>query len=310
MKKCDLKITGGDIIDGTEKNRFPADIAIRGGEIVKIGNVSDWQCDQEINASGRIVAPGFIDAHTHDDRLLLSDPDMAPKASQGVTTVVVGNCGVSLAPLVPEGEPIPPINLLGGHEEFRYASFSEYMSALEATPPAINAVALVGHMSLRACVMDDLERPATEAEIDKMVVLLDEGLKAGCIGMSTGLAYPPSEHAPTEEIIALASRLKSVSALYTTHMRDEGAGIMDSIRETLHIAEEAGVNVVISHHKCTGKPNWGRSHETLALITEARARADHPDNKKYPNVDFDVYPYAASSTVLLQSFVERAEKTS
>jgi N-acyl-D-amino-acid deacylase len=309
MNKCDLKISGGVIIDGTAQKRFQSDIAIRDGKIIKIGDLANWICDQEIDATKRIVAPGFIDAHTHDDRLLLSDPDMSPKASQGVTTVVVGNCGISLAPLIPEGEPIPPMNLLGGNNEFCFSSFSEYMAALQKTPPAINAVVLVGHMSLRACVMDDLERAATKDEIDKMSVLLDEGLKAGCIGMSTGLAYPPSKQAPTEEIIALASRLKNVSALYTTHMRDEGFGIMDSIHETLQIAEEAGVSVVISHHKCSGKPNWGRSQETLALISKAQTRANSSDNNSYPKVDFDVYPYAASSTVLLESFVDRAEKT-
>ena len=309
MNKCDLKISGGVIIDGTAQKRFQSNVAIHDGEIIKIGDLADWSCDQEIDATNRIVAPGFIDAHTHDDRLLLSDPDMSPKASQGVTTVVVGNCGISLAPLIPEGEPIPPMNLLGGHNEFRYSSFSEYMIALQKAPPAVNVVALVGHMSLRACVMDNLDRAATKDEIDKMALLLDEGLKAGCIGMSTGLAYPPSKKAPTEEIIALASRLKNVSALYTTHMRDEGDGIMDSIHETLKIAEEAGVNVVISHHKCSGKPNWGRSQETLALISEAQTRANSSDNNPSPKVNFDVYPYAASSTVLLESFVDRAEKT-
>jgi len=309
MNKCDLKISGGVIIDGTAQKRFQSNIAIRNGQIVKIGNLADWSCDQEIDATNLIVAPGFIDAHTHDDRLLLSDPDMSPKVSQGVTTVVVGNCGISLAPLILEEEPIPPMNLLGGQNEFRYSSFSKYIAALQKSPPAINAIALVGHMSLRACVMDDLERAATEEEIYKMVLLLDEGLKAGCIGMSTGLAYPPSKQAPTEEIIALASRLKNVSALYTTHMRDEGAGIMDSIRETLQIAEEAGVSVVISHHKCSGKPNWGRSQETLALISEAQTRANSSDNNPYPKVNFDVYPYVASSTMLIESFVGRAERT-
>ena len=309
MNKCDLKISGGTIIDGTAQKRFQSDIATRDGKIIKIGDLPDWSCDQEIDATNLIVAPGFIDAHTHDDRLLLSNPDMSPKASQGVTTVVVGNCGISLAPLIPKGEPIPPMNLLGGHAEFHYSSFSEYMEALKQAPPSINALVLVGHMSLRACVMDDLERAATKDEIDKMAVLLDEGLNAGCIGMSTGLAYPPLKQASTEEIIALAFRVTETSALYTTHMRDEGDGIMDSIRETIQIAEEAGVSVIISHHKCSGKPNWGRSQETLALISEAQTRANFSNNNPYPKINFDVYPYAASSTVLLESFVNRAEKT-
>lgn len=305
MNKCDLKIVSGEIIDGTNQPRYRSDIAIRDGVIVAIGDISDWQSDEIINAEGRIVAPGFIDVHTHDDRLLLADPSMTPKASQGVTTVVVGNCGVSLAPLVPVGAPIPPLNLLGDKDEYKYASFAEYTAALEATPAAVNAVSLIGHMTLRACVMDDLERPATTGEIGQMSVLLKEGLDAGCIGMSTGLAYPPSQHAPTGEVIALASQLKAAGGLYTTHMRNEGADVIKSIHETLLISKETGVEVVISHHKCSGRENWGKSPETLALISSAQRQARQGER---PAVNLDAYPYTASSTVLLKSFVERAER--
>jgi N-acyl-D-amino-acid deacylase len=244
------------------------------------------------------VAPGFIDAHTHDDRAVLSTPDMTPKISQGVTTVIAGNCGVSLAPLA-DHDPPPPLNLLGNREWYRFASYEDYAEAVEAHPPALNIATLVGHSTLRVGVMDDLARAATAAEIDRMGKLLEQSLSTGCIGMSTGLAYPPAHAAPTDEIVALAQRLVPYNGIYTTHMRDERDGVVASVEETLDIGRRAGVRVVISHHKACARRNWGRTKETLALIDAA---------KKQQNVNLDVYPYIASSTVLLRDAVESSEK--
>jgi N-acyl-D-amino-acid deacylase len=147
--------------------------------------------------------------------------------------------------------------------------------------------------------MDDLARPATRSELDRMGVLLEESLEAGCIGMSTGLAYPTANAAPTEEVIALAERLVPYEGLYATHMRDERDHVVESVNETLEIGRRAGVRVVISHHKCGGQKNWGRTRETLPLIEAAR---------KTQSINLDVYPYTASSTVLLRDFIESSEK--
>lgn len=296
----DLIVLGAHVVDGTGAPRRRADVAVEAGRIAAIGDGSAWQAAERIDASGLVLAPGFIDAHTHDDRLLLVEPSMAPKTSQGVTTVVTGNCGVSLAPVTfPDSEPPAPMTLLGGRDDYRFASVAAYADAFDAAPPAINAAMLCGHSTLRAAVMDRLDRPATTAEIDAMAGLLEAALDEGCIGLSTGLAYPTAIAAPADEVRALCERLKGRGGLYTTHMRNEAEGILQSIDETVETAEKAGVPCVISHHKCAGKPNWGRSRETLPRIAEAQ---------KHMTLDFDVYPYVASSTALLASFIERAER--
>jgi N-acyl-D-amino-acid deacylase len=301
MSECEQIIAGGQVINGSGAERVVADVGITGGRIVAVGDRANWSASGErIEANGLIVAPGFIDVHTHDDRLLLSAPDMAPKVSQGVTTVVVGNCGISLAPLAPAGDPPPPLNLLGGRAEFRFPTFAAYVDALEAAPAAVNAVALVGHSPLRAAVMDDLGRAATPGETARMADLLDEALAAGCAGLSAGLAYPTAKAAPAEEVAALAKRVGPAGGLLTLHMRDEAGGVVASVEETIAIARRSGVPVVISHHKCCGRPNWGQSRRTLDLIARARAEG--------LRIELDTYPYTASSTVLLEDFAARAER--
>src|SRR5687767_5639130 len=252
----DLIIRDGTLIDGTRAPRRKADVAVRNGKVAKVGNLGKEKAKVEIDASGLIVAPGFIDAHTHDDRLMLSGPDMAPKVSQGVTTVVAGNCGVSLAP-APRAmaSPVtPPLDLLDdeGHW-FRFPSFAAYVEELQTRPAATNCALLVGHTTLRVGVMDDLQRPAREHEVRRMRELVDEALSAGAIGVSTGLYYEPAVAAPTEEVIEVCRPLTRHDGLYCTHMRNEGDAIVDSLEETFRIGRELGVPVVISHHKLAGK---------------------------------------------------------
>ena len=296
---CDLLIAGADVIDGAGGEPVRADIAIDGDRISRIGDLQGLDALRRVDAAGLVVTPGFIDAHTHDDRAVLSNPDMTAKVSQGVTTVVTGNCGVSLAPLT-NREPPPPLNLLGGQDWYRFGSMAEYTAEVESSPPALNLAPLVGHSTLRAAVMDSLDRPAEDREVERMGELLDEALDAGCIGMSTGLAYAPAQQAPTDEIVALADHLRPRGAIYATHMRNESARVVESVEETLEIGRRAGVPVVISHHKCSGRENWGLTEKTLAAIRAAR---------EHQSVNLDVYPYTASSTVLGARWVTAAERT-
>ncbi|MGZ5272562.1 MAG: N-acyl-D-amino-acid deacylase family protein [Ramlibacter sp.] len=288
----DLLIRNADIVDGTGAPRFAGDIGIRGDRIARIGDLSGSSGRSEIDLAGRIAAPGFIDCHTHDDRAMLSAGEMAPKVSQGVTTVIGGNCGISLAPMPrPVPQPVtPPLNLLdeeGGW--FRFRTFAAYLQALREQPAATNCAMLVGHTTLRVATMDDLQRPATPAQVKAMRALVQEAMEAGAIGVSTGLFYEPAIAAPTEEVIETCRPLKDFDGLYCTHMRDEADGIVTSLEETFRIGREVGVPVVISHHKLVGQKNYGRSGETLDLIR--RQMALQP-------VCLDCYPYTAGSTVL------------
>lgn len=301
--RYDLVVRNGTVIDGTRAPRFTADVGIRGDRIVRVGRLDGARGELEIDAGGRIVAPGFIDAHTHDDRLMLSAPAMAPKVSQGVTTVVAGNCGISLAPMPggPQRPVTPPLDLLdddGGW--FRFGTFGEYVRALRDAPPATNAALLVGHSTLRVATLDDLERPARPAEIARMRELVREALAAGAIGVSTGLYYEPAAAATTEEVIEVCRPLAEFGGLHCTHMRDEAERVLDSLEESFRIGRELGVPVVISHHKVAGLPNHGRSRETLALIAERMK--DQP-------IGLDCYPYCASSTILSASRAAVASRT-
>ena len=296
---ADLILRGGTVIDGTGSPRFRGDVAIDGDRIVAVGDVAKMAGAREIDVSGKIVAPGFIDVHTHDDRALFAAPDMAAKASQGVTTVITGNCGISLAPLTPDERPPPPLDLIGEQGDYRYPRFADYLAALDGMPAAINAACLVGHSTLRVGAMPEFDRPAREDEIALMAERLQEALDAGAIGMSTGLFYAPAFHAPAAEIEALAKLLRPAGALYTTHMRDETEHVLDSLDESFHVGESAGVPVVISHHKVTGVANFGRTAETLPRIAAAMRRQE---------IGLDAYPYIASSTVLRTARIEDALK--
>jgi N-acyl-D-amino-acid deacylase len=290
--RCDTIIRGATIIDGTGSPRSTGDIAITGDRIAGIGDLGAWSADREIEAKGRVVAPGFIDAHTHDDRAVLVGAEcMLCKMSQGVTTVVVGNCGISLSPVRMKSRPIPPLDLLGGDEWWTFDSFGDYAERLERVPAPVNTVALIGHTSLRVEAMDsDILRAASDREAAQMQTRLREALQQGASGFSTGLYYPAANQAPTAEVVAVAEALRDTGGLYVTHMRDEADSILASIEETLKIGQSVGAPVVISHHKCAGPANFGRSVETLAVLEAARWRQ---------KLAFDVYPYNASSTVLM-----------
>jgi N-acyl-D-amino-acid deacylase len=288
----DLLIRNATLIDGTGALRTVADIGVRGDRIARVGKLDRGRADIEIDAAGQVAAPGFIDAHTHDDRLMLSGPDMAPKVSQGVTTVVAGNCGISLSPMPAgmQGRIPPPLDLLDDRGKwFRFPTLAAYVEELHSHPAATNCALLVGHTTLRVVTMDRFDRPATKAEVARMQKLAGESLAAGAIGVSTGLYYEPANAAPTEEVIEICRPLKQFNGIYCTHMRNEADHVIDSLDETFLIGKTLDVPVVVSHHKVVGLPNHGRSKETLPHIAEAML---------HQPVCLDCYPYVASSTIL------------
>lgn len=285
----DLIIRGATLIGGSGRPGIPGDLAIKDDRIVAVGDLAQTEAAQEIPANGLALAPGFVDTHTHDDRALLSDPLMECKISQGVTTVITGNCGISLAPLSIDRYPPPPLDIIGREPQQFFATFEAYLAALDEDPPALNAACQVGHTTLRAGAMDRFDRPASRDEIGAMRRALETSLEHGAIGMSTGLYYPPANAAPTDEVIALAKSMRRYGGIHTTHMRDEASQIVASVRETIEIGKAADVPVVISHHKASGTPNHGLVKDTLEQIDAAR---------KQQKLGLDVYPYVAASTML------------
>jgi len=287
---CDTLIRNANVLDGSGADAQLVDVAISDGRITSIGSSLPHRAAKIIEAEGLGLAPGFIDVHTHDDTSVIETPEMLPKISQGVTTVIVGNCGISASPVrLKDGDPPDPMTLLGSRERFRYPAFTDYISALESASPSVNVAALIGHTSLRSNHLDRLDRTATESEIVAMRTELASALSAGALGLSTGLAYANANAASTEEVLALAEALIGANAVYTTHMRTEADAILDAMNEAFRIGRFAQSPVIISHLKCAGIDNWGRSLEVLSGLEQARTTQ---------KVGCDCYPYAAGSSTL------------
>jgi N-acyl-D-amino-acid deacylase len=289
------------IVDGTGASASAGDVLLQGDRILAVGpnlrgRLPAGLVERDVDAqdcTGLVIAPGFIDVHTHDDAIVLKAPDMLPKVSQGITTVVTGNCGISLVPYVVD-TPLPPLNLLG-RDTFRHPSLKAYAQAVRQTQPAVNVAPLIGHTTLRFACMDDLSRAASPQELDRMCALLDQCMEDGAIGLSSGLFYEPAFAAPMDEVLRLAQVVSRAGGVYTTHLRTEMQAIIEALHEAGDTAFKAGVPLIISHHKCAGPENWGRTVETLPVI-EALARRQ--------SVAMDVYPYLAGSTVLRDDLVD------
>lgn len=285
----DTIIKNVEVFDGSGADSFIADVAIHHGRIEQLGLLYDGQAKNTLDGTGLALAPGFIDVHTHDDTNVIRFPECIAKISQGVTTVIVGNCGISASPTVLTAEPPDPMNLLGSQHDFQYPTFASYAEAVEKAQPAVNVAALVGHTTLRNSVMDRLDRTASDDEISAMRVMLNQAMAEGALGLSSGLAYASAKQATTHEVMRLAEVLALHRGIYTTHMRTEFDAIMEAMQEAFETGRHARVPVVISHLKCAGAGNWGRTVEILDLMDTV---AQHQD------VCCDCYPYSASSSTL------------
>ena len=293
MKK--MALVGATLVDGSGAPAYQADVLVAGDKIAAIGKLTAWATDEleQIDCQGLVIAPGFIDVHTHDDAIVLQQPDMLPKLSQGITTVIVGNCGISLLPFKTTA-PQAPLTLLGEHS-FQYDSVEAYQHAYQKIQPSVNVALLVGHTTLRFAAMADTTQAANPSELTKMQDLLAQCLQQGAIGLSSGLFYEPAAAAPSSEVTELVKVVAQYDGVYTSHLRSEMAGIIESMHEAADCARQATTPLVISHHKCAGPQQWGRTVETLPLIEQFAQRQA---------INMDVYPYHAGSTVLREDLVD------
>jgi len=286
----DLILRGGFIVDGTGAPVFRADIGIKGDTIAKIGDLSDAKAEKFIDVSGLYVAPGFIDMHNHSDVSIFEVPTADNYILQGVTTIVIGNCGYSPAPITDMNKEMLD-ELRREHPEVQvtWRSFSEYLEALGKLEKSVNVVPLVGFGAVRSAVLGFGDVQPREGDIKAMRELVEEAMAGGAFGMSTGLIYVPQLYASTAEIIEVARAVGRRGGLYATHMRNEGVGLLDAIIEAYTIGKESGCKVEVSHLKSSGVPAWGLARRAVDLIEALSARFD---------ISADAYPYTATATSL------------
>ncbi len=268
--RFDVLIAGAKVVDGSGAPWFYADIGIRGDTIAAIGLLPNATAATRIDARGLVVAPGFIDIHSHGRRGIFNVPTAENYLREGVTTIIEGPDGSSPLPLAP------------------------FFDRLAKTPISINFAAFAGQGTIRSDVMGLVNRKATPEELDKMKKLAEQAMRDGAFGLSTGLFYVPGNFTPTEEVIEIAKVVGALGGIHISHMREEAGHVLDSVKETIRIGEEGRLPTQITHHKIIGQPNWGLSVETLRLVEEARKRG--------VDVTIDQYPYTASSTGIAALF--------
>lgn len=287
-----LLLRGGSVVDGSGAPARRADVAVDGERIAAVAPSLTGQAERVIDAAGKVVAPGFIDMHSHSDLFYFACPSAESKVRQGVTTEVVGMCSFSQAPLRTDQRAIIQgwAGGIGATLDLRWETFGQYLDALRAVKPTVNVAHFVGHGALRIAAMGFEARPAGADDMKGMQRLLGEALDAGAFGFSTGLVYAPSAYSNTEELIALAKAMAPRGGYYFSHIRGESSMLLDSINEAIRIGEEGGVGVQVSHVKASGKENWPKIDAALRLFETSRARG--------VDVLGDVYPYNAGSTKL------------
>lgn len=288
-------IRGGMVADGLGAPLYQADIAIQGDRIAAIGKDICESAERVIDAEGLVVAPGFIDIHTHTDCTIFHNPLSDSKVLQGVTTEVIGNCGIGSFPVSPERASLLA-EYLAMHEqavtaeELTWLDFTQYAQHLAEPGLGVNLVPLVAHGTLRIAVVGFEDRQPTLPESERMCSLLQTALRQGAWGLSTGLIYPPGSFAQTEELIALAKVAAAEDALFTSHVRGESTTLLQAIDEMIAIGEQSRARIQVSHLKAIGQTNWGKGKQALCKIIAARAKGI--------DIAADQYPYAASSTSL------------
>lgn len=285
----DLAIRDVVIVDGTGRPGVEGSVAVDGGRIAAVGS-SVGPAEVEIDGHGMVLSPGFVDTHTHDDAAFLQHPGLEFKLAQGCTSLVIGNCGLSAAPASTGSA----LGFLFSGLEASWDDLSGYRRVVSEARPACNAMALVGHNTLRWAAMRRAARPPTDAELTRMRDAVSQAMEQGACGFSTGLVYVPGRFSETEEIVALASAVAPFGGIYATHIRNEREQLLSAVDEAIQIGREAGVPVHISHHKAAGRRNWGKVGESLARVDEADA-AGTP-------VTLDVYPYTAGSGPMIEYF--------
>ena len=300
----DLLVRGARIIDGTGAPWFAGDVRIEDGRIASVGPSLAADGEEVVDADGCYLAPGFVDAHCHDDLMCLREPERPEKALQGVTTLVVGNCSFSLYPTAPRSAELLRQHFSGllcetAPDEV-FDSLAAYRGALHQRGTALNLVSLVGHAALRLAVMGYERRPATTEERATMQAMLARQLADGAAGLSLGLVYPPSAYADDAELVALAETVKAHGKILAAHIRSYEAGLAASTDEFLAILRSSGAAGLLSHLQSAGRPNWGKVPNAIAKLEAARHEGI--------DVSFDMYPYTAGSSYVLQLLPPEAQE--
>ena len=293
----DIKIINGVIIDGSGKDAYKADLGITGDKITKIGDLSNEDAKTTIDAKGQVVSPGFIDMHTHSDMSLVYDRNASSRIRTGVTTDVIGNCGIGVAPVKEENKQLlldylgtrivgsMPVKL-----ELKWDSYESYIKYMEENPPAVNVAPLLAQGPIRIYEMGFSKEEPTDKELENMVELSDDCMKQGPLGMTSGLVYLPGEYTTQKELVELCKKVAKYDGFYATHMRNEGDEIFEAMDEAIDVARQSGVRLHISHLKCLGYRNFGQTDKLFEKINKAREEG--------LKVSFDVYPYNAGMTSL------------
>lgn len=283
---------GATVVDGSGTSAYPGDVRVEADRIVQVGQAR-LDGARVVEAKGLVLAPGFIDAHSHSDLRLLADPSLAIKTRQGVTCEVVGQDGLSVAPVDPEHVSARRAQLRGflgdPPVEWTWCRVSEYLDAVRRTRPAVDVVYLVPHGALRELAMGMEAREPSVAEMAAMERLLEQGLEDGAVGLSTGLVYPPCCHAGTDELIRLARVIARYDGVFVAHLRNEGDFLVQAIEELVRVGREAECRVHVSHLKIAGRRNWAKLDEVLALLERAAGEVE---------LTADQYPYVAGATTL------------